>query len=166
MVGLGSMLRRSGVDVGSTFGRWSMFGRSGADLGPISARLCVDGVVPGWVGRRSRVDAGPILVESTIRLVVRHRSVVDMGSILGTCRFNLVVNLVSNYDWGGFAPSTWPLQTDARPFSFEEVFGVYRRSPFVQIQDYTGMANCFGAPQLLLQECAHWLVTHKLRRAV
>jgi len=61
---------------------------------------------------------------------------------------------------------TWVMDSESfplKPFSFAEVFRAYRREPWVQVQDYGDMPGCFGAAHLILQECAHWIITHKLR---
>eukprot|EP00927_Polykrikos_kofoidii_P048749 TRINITY_DN42964_c0_g1_i1.p1 TRINITY_DN42964_c0_g1~~TRINITY_DN42964_c0_g1_i1.p1 ORF type:complete len:964 (+),score=116.20 TRINITY_DN42964_c0_g1_i1:417-2894(+) len=64
---------------------------------------------------------------------------------------------------------TWALDADSfplKPFHFSAIFATYRTTPWVQVQDYGAMAEGgagYGAPQLIFQECAHWLVTQKLR---
>ena len=62
---------------------------------------------------------------------------------------------------------TWVVDSESmplRPFRFADVFDAYRRAPWTQVQHYGEMGGVFGAPQLMFQECAHWIITHKFRR--
>eukprot|EP00929_Paragymnodinium_shiwhaense_P037419 TRINITY_DN19942_c0_g1_i1.p1 TRINITY_DN19942_c0_g1~~TRINITY_DN19942_c0_g1_i1.p1 ORF type:complete len:585 (+),score=86.88 TRINITY_DN19942_c0_g1_i1:1029-2783(+) len=62
--------------------------------------------------------------------------------------------------------TTWVMDSESfplRPFKFSDIFDVYTSRPFVQLQDYGAMVGVYGASAAIFQECAHWIITQKLR---